>query len=71
MKAILEFNLPEDRADYDLAANAGKLALALHDISTELRSRAKYGTSPSAECFQDFREWMGDNISENVWELLA
>ncbi len=31
MKAILEFNLPEDRSDYNLASNAYKWYAAMHE----------------------------------------
>jgi hypothetical protein len=42
MKAVLEFDLPEDNAAYELAINAAKYNLALHAISREIRNMAKY-----------------------------
>jgi len=37
MKAIIEFNLPEDRDEYEMANNAGKMYLALWDIKQLFR----------------------------------
>jgi hypothetical protein len=42
MKAILEFDLPEDNAAHELAINAGKYNLALYSISREIRNMIKY-----------------------------
>jgi hypothetical protein len=42
MKATLEFNLPEDQAEYDMAINASKYYLALWGIKQELRKQLKY-----------------------------
>ena len=42
MKAIIEFNLPDDRDEYEMANNASKMYLALWDIKQMLRSKLKY-----------------------------
>ena len=42
MKATLEFNLPEDREEYEMQSNAAKYYLALSDIKDLFRGRAKY-----------------------------
>ena len=42
MKAILEFNLPEDQEEYDMINNASKMYLSLWDIKQMLRSKLKY-----------------------------
>jgi len=42
MKATLEFNLPEDKEDYEMTINASKYYLALWHIKQELRSKLKY-----------------------------
>jgi hypothetical protein len=45
-KAILEFTLPEEKEEFELAANAGNLSLALFDIQQEVwRPAYKHGYS--------------------------
>jgi len=43
MKAILEFNLPEDRDQFEECQKANKYWLALYEIGQRLRSMEKYG----------------------------
>jgi hypothetical protein len=44
MKAILEFNLPEDREDFELANKAASMSCALNDISNLVfRPARKHG----------------------------
>ena len=42
MKAILEFELPEDFEEYQYAVNAPKMYLALWDIKQLIRSKLKH-----------------------------
>jgi coproporphyrinogen III oxidase len=42
MKAILEFNLPEDNIEYKLVNNAGKIHSVLWDMDQWLRAQYKY-----------------------------
>lgn len=42
MKAILEFNLPEEKSDFDLCNQATSLHCALWDFSQFLRGKIKY-----------------------------
>ena len=41
MKAILEFNLPEDDQDYNLANNALNFWRVLYELDQELRAKTK------------------------------
>ena len=43
MKAILEYTLPDDQYEYDLANSSGAMFNALHEIRDELRRLHKYG----------------------------
>lgn len=43
MKAIIEFNLPEEDRDFRLAANAGKVVGAIYDIREDMRIWLKHG----------------------------
>ena len=44
MKAIIEFELPEDPEEYEKANNANKMYMALWDIKQLLRSKLKYNS---------------------------
>ena len=44
MKAIIEFELPEDQEEYEKANNANKMYMALWDIRQLLRSKLKYNS---------------------------
>lgn len=43
MKAIFEFNLPEDQHEYDVMNQASKMQRFLWEFSEQLRSWQKYG----------------------------
>ena len=55
MKAIIEFQLPEDRDEYDMANNAGKMYMALWDIKQLLRSTLKY--NPTGLNEEELKQW--------------
>lgn len=64
MKAKLEFNLPDDQHDFDLAIQGSKMYSALWDISQELRKLWKY-----EELNDD--EWkMVERIRDKFYEIL-
>jgi hypothetical protein len=43
MKAILEFNLPEDKREYEMANQAADMVAAIGHFEDTLRSYQKYG----------------------------
>ena len=45
MKAILEFTLPEETDEHELAVNGWKWQMILRQIDDKLRSRLKYETN--------------------------
>jgi len=64
MKAILEFNLPEDQIEFDFATQGSNMYSALWDISQELRTLWKY-----EELKQE--EWdMVERIRTKFYEIL-
>jgi len=74
MKAILEFNLPEDRIEFEQANNAQKMSSVLWDMDQWLRSNTKHVPDTMSEdtynaylkCREQLRELMNDeNISFN------
>ena len=64
MKATLEFNLPDDQNEFDMAVQSGNMYAALWDISQELRTLWKY-----EELKQE--EWdMVERIRNKFYEIL-
>jgi hypothetical protein len=64
MKATLEFNLPEDQAEFDFATQGSKMYNALWEISQELRTLWKYEEL-------DEKEWdMVERIRNKFFEIL-
>jgi hypothetical protein len=64
MKATLEYNLPEDKHDFDLAIQGATMYSALWDISQELRTLWKY-----EELSEE--EWkMVERIRDKFYEIL-
>jgi len=55
MKAIIEFKLPEDRDEYDMANNASKMYMALWDIKQLFRSTLKY--NPTGLTSKELEQW--------------
>jgi len=49
MKAILEFNLPEDEVEFRQAVDAGNMHCVLFDFSQHLRQKLKYGNLSEQE----------------------
>jgi hypothetical protein len=59
MKAILEFNLPEEQAEHYCAIKGADMLNVLWELKAELRSMLKYGELPGdqyeiVEKIQDF-----------------
>jgi len=42
MKAVLEFNLPEEKVEFTTASNAASYFVALEEFAEHLRRRLKY-----------------------------
>ena len=60
MKAILEFDLPDDASDHERAVHATEWYLAVYKICEEIRRRVKYADAGIE--VQDLQEW--------IWEML-
>ena len=55
MKAILEFKLPDDQEEYELAVNAPKMYNAFWDIKQMIRSKLKY--NPDGLTDAELKQW--------------
>jgi len=68
MKAIIEFDLNEERAEFELMVNANKWYCVAWDIDQELRRRTKYASDDAdakvVEALYQFRETVGEIMSK-------
>ena len=69
MKAILEFNLPDDQQEFDLAANAMKFWHVLYELDQDLRSKTKYASDDlpqdKYDAYQEVRDMLYELMSNN------
>ena len=68
MKAILEFNLPDDQPEFDDAINGGKWSHAMRQLDQWLRSQTKYApdtmSTDTYEAFEECREKLYSLLNE-------
>lgn len=65
MKANLEFNLPEDNFDHNIAVNAFKMYSSLHEISNIVRKYYKYIEDPKID---DLIEEIREELYASRWD---
>lgn len=69
MKAILEFNLPEDQVEFEEAVNGGKWQYVLWKVDQELRSRTKYASDTDHEervkALYEIRDFLHEQMHES------
>jgi hypothetical protein len=67
MKATIEFNLPEDQHEYDLAVSSSKMYCALYEIQQEIRRVWKYAelTEGQFEIVEQIYDKVNEIINEN------
>ena len=70
MKATLEFNLPEDQSEFDLAVNGAKAQVALWEMDQWLRAQYKYMpdeeySADKYETFEKCREQLREIMFEH------
>ena len=75
MKAILEFNLPEDQTEYQMFNDSSKMFSVLWDMKQWLRSQVKYapdGMSQEAyDAFEECKEKLNELLIDNNLDLDA
>ena len=64
MKAILEFELPEDKEHFDVASRSIDWALVVWDMDQMMRQRLKYTelTNDSRKVIEDLRSTLNDML---------
>lgn len=70
MKAILEFNLPDDQQDFEMASNALKFWSVLYELDQDLRAKTKYASDDlpqdKYDAYQEVRDKLYELMSENL-----
>jgi len=56
MKAILEFNLPDERAEFEMCSQAGAMHCVLWDMMEYLCRKYKHSDPPSEGAFKEYEE---------------
>ena len=71
MKAILEFNLPEDKQEFDFATQGSDWWNVCWTLDQELRSKMKYGnlSQNDYEIYEKIREELRGFIEEQGLDL--
>jgi hypothetical protein len=67
MKAILEFNLPEEQNEYEITQRANDYLCLIWDLQEKLRSNLKYeDTMLNAEQIQ---EWLYEELNNRKLKI--
>ena len=73
MKAILEFNLPEDQTEYQMVNDASKMFSVIWDMKQWLRSQIKYAPDSMSDdtykAFEECREKLNELLAYNRVDL--
>ena len=64
MKAILEFNLPDEQQDFDLAISGMKFWSVLYDLDQSLRTKTKYAPDSLPQDKYDAYKEIRDELRE-------
>ena len=69
MKATLEFNLPDDQQDFDLANSGMKFWSVLWELDQSLRAKTKYASDDlpqdKYDAYQEIRDELRELMSDN------
>lgn len=70
MKAILEFNLPDDDQEFELATKGLKFWSILWELDQDLRSKTKYApddlSQDKYDAYQEVRDKLRELMSDNL-----
>ena len=68
MKAILEFDLPDDEYEFVRAKNAGKISSVIEYVRQHIRSELKYKEHTEAEIIilEKIREIINEEMFEDL-----
>ena len=71
MKAILEFNLPEEEPEFMEAMNGGMFKYVLWRLDQDLRGKLKYETLTDCQdkCYSEIRKELHNLLRANNLEI--
>jgi hypothetical protein len=73
MKAILEFNLPEEQEQFEDASNGWKWSHAMWQLDQFLRAKVKYASDDASQetidAYQDARDELHRILNESSLEM--
>lgn len=69
MKAILEFNLPEDQDEFEITQNGYKYNSVLRELDNWLRSEIKYGERKDETTLQEVRDKLYQLVQDEELRL--
>ncbi|NBO98742.1 MAG: hypothetical protein EBU90_01260 [Proteobacteria bacterium] len=61
-KAILKFNLPEEQEEFEMALNATKYCVVLHNIDQTLRNKIKYADENATDEYINTLQMIRDEL---------
>jgi len=64
MKAVLVFDLPQDKEEFETANMASEYKFCLHDVAQIIRSKLKYGD------LTDDQRAAVEEINKNIWAAI-
>ena len=71
MKAILQFNLPEERTEFEIATSAVKYMSALFEIKNTIKNFSRHGISINGkECSSDAEVNLTHFICDKIFEII-
>jgi uncharacterized short protein YbdD (DUF466 family) len=74
MEAILKYNLPEEKEDFEMAVNASKMLGLLFDYDQWLRAQIKYAPDEMSqekfEAFEECKEMLHAMLKEENLSIL-
>jgi hypothetical protein len=67
MKAIIEFNLPDDQAEHYCAIKGADMLNVLWELKAELRAMLKYGELPDTqyEIVEKIQDFLMSSLDDN------
>lgn len=65
MKAILEFDLPDDREEFEIALRAGRYASVIDDLREAFRQKCKYEPEQTTT-WSAARELLIDTLNQRL-----
>jgi len=69
MKAILEFDLPEDQDGYHIHFQSNNMYISLHDMQQFLRQKTKYANDDVSDevlkAYEECREYLNQVLVDN------